>query len=245
MRENPASNIGHPVSSTATKALVIPAAGLGKRMGRKTPKPFLKLFGRTILEHTLRRFLPLEGLRQIIIATSENFVDDVQQILEKSVPKNIAAVTIEGGKERQHSIHNALSKLSDVDLVMVHDAVRPFVQLKHLEKCCRTAVESGAAVLGMPVKDTIKQVDDEQFVRETPSRKFLWQTQTPQVFKKQLIVDAYEKALKENFVGTDDASLVERLGHKIKMVEGDERNFKITYPIDLELARLLIETEQK
>lgn len=245
MSENPASNIRHPASGTATKALIIPAAGSGKRMGLETPKPFLQLAGRAILAHTLRRFLPLEGLEQIIVATSGNFVADVQQILEKTVPENIAAITVEGGKERQHSIQNALNRLADVDLVMVHDAVRPFVELSHIEKCCQVAAKNGGAVLGMPVKDTIKRVDDKQIIQETPDRTFLWQTQTPQIFKKQLIVDAYKKALKENFVGTDDASLVERLGYKIKMVEGDGRNFKITYPVDLELARLLIEKEQQ
>lgn len=214
-------------------------------MKRQVPKPYLQLSDRSILEHTLRRFLSLKGLRQVIVATSEDFLDEAQQILNDNVPQNIVSAVIAGGRERQHSVYNALNGLLDVDLVIIHDAVRPFVQLNHINACCEAASESGGAVLGVPVKDTIKRINNEQLIQETPDRKFLWQTQTPQVFTKQLIVEAYERALKENYVSTDDASLVERLDQKVKMIEGDQSNFKITYPLDLKLARLLIEKEQE
>jgi 2-C-methyl-D-erythritol 4-phosphate cytidylyltransferase len=134
-----------------------------------------------------------------------------------------------------------LNELLDVDLAIIHDAVRPFIKLNHIEDCCNSASQMGAAIAGIPVKNTIKEVDDEYFIRQTPDRKVLWQAQTPQVFKKQLILQAYQKAAEENFIGTDDASLVERLGQKVKIIEGDQSNFKITYPMDLKLARLLIE----
>jgi len=225
----------------ATKALIVPAAGSGSRLKRKTPKPFFKLSGRTILEHTIRRFMPLDGLQQILVATSEEFLDRTRIILDEITPQNINAVCLIGGDERQHSIHNALKKVGNVELVMVHDAVRPFVRLEHIQKCCESAVKDGGAVLGVPVKDTIKRVDDRRVIQETPSRKNLWQTQTPQIFRKDLLVEAYEKAYQHNFLGTDDASLVERLGVNIRMVEGDRSNFKITYPLDLKLAQLLIE----
>ena len=211
---------------------------------KETPKPYLVLSGRTILEHTIRRFYPLEGLQQIIVATSKAFLDDTRQILS-DIPGDIKKECVVGGKERQHSIRNALGFIGDLDLVIVHDAVRPFVKLDHIETCCKAASEIGAAVLGVPAKDTIKRIDDEQIIQETPSRKYLWQTQTPQVFRKELIVEAYSKAMEDDFIGTDDSSLVERLGQKVKMVEGNRANFKITYPLDLKIAKLLIQKEQE
>jgi 2-C-methyl-D-erythritol 4-phosphate cytidylyltransferase len=226
-----------------TKTLILPAAGVGKRMQRETPKPYLKLGAQTILGHTIRRFLPLQGLRQILVATSKDYLEAVDRILREVVPDDIAHESLIGGIERQDSIYNALQKTADVDLVMVHDAVRPFVKLKHIETACKVAAEVGAAVLGVPAKDTIKKVDDQHFVVETPSRKYLWQAQTPQIFNKELLLKAYEKAREDKVSGTDDASLVERLGHDIKMVKGSRSNFKITYPLDLEMAKLLIEKE--
>jgi 2-C-methyl-D-erythritol 4-phosphate cytidylyltransferase len=228
-----------------TKALVIPAAGTGSRMEKETPKPYLELSGKTILEHTIGRFLPLSGLRQVLVVTSEEYLQNAEQILDNLFPQEIEAVCLVGGKKRQDSIHNALGKVSEVDLVMIHDAVRPFVKFRHIEACCRIASEKGAAVLGVPAKDTIKYIDKQQLIVETPSRKFLWQTQTPQVFRKELILQAYKKARQDNFIGTDDASLVERLDKNVQMVEGDRSNFKITYPLDLDLAQLLIEKEQQ
>lgn len=213
-------------------------------MNKDTPKPYLELSGKTILEHTARRFLPLAGLEQVLVATSKDYVEKAQRILNRILPDHIEGQGIIGGNERQNSIYNALEKVSDVDLVIVHDAVRPFVRLKYIEECCQVASLKGAAVLGIPAKDTIKRVDDQQFVVETPSRKYMWQTQTPQIFRRELILKAYNKAKQKKFIGTDDASLVERLDEKVQMVEGDQYNFKITYPLDFKLAQLLIEEEQ-
>lgn len=227
----------------STKALIIPAAGSGSRLQKETPKPYLQLSGRTILEHTIRRFLSLDGLEKIIVATSDEYLEPAEQLLGDILPKQISAKCLVGGKERQDSICNALGELSDVDLVLVHDAVRPFVKLEHVKNCCEVASEIGAAVLGVPAKDTIKRIDEQQMIVETPSRKSVWQTQTPQVFRKALILEAYQEAQENNFVGTDDSSLVERLGKKVKMVQGDRSNFKITYPLDLEMAQLLIEKQ--
>ncbi len=148
---------------------------------------------------------------------------------------------IEGGAERQHSIFNTLDYVDHNNLVIVHDAVRPFVKTEHIKSCCEAALETGASVLGVPAKDTIKQIDDGRVITDTPSRKYLWQAQTPQVFKKEILQEAYQKAFEDNFIGTDDASLVERLNYPVKMVEGDRSNFKITYPLDLKLAKLLLD----
>lgn len=212
-------------------------------MQKQTPKPYLQLSGCSILEHSIRRFIALDGLVQIIIATSKEYVDEAESILANTLPNPVSGHCIIGGAERQDSIRNALAQVAKVDMVMVHDAVRPFVQIDHIESCCKIAADVGGAVLGVPVKDTIKRINEEGFIQETPNRKYVWQTQTPQVFQKDLIVEAYKKASDDNFTGTDDSSLVERLGKKVKMVRGTRANFKITYPLDLELARLIIENK--
>jgi len=228
-----------------TKTLIIPAAGEGSRMQKETPKPYLTLSGKTILEHTLRQFLSLDGLRQVLVATSEEYLETAAEILDQVVPDTVMSDCLVGGNARQDSIYNALRKVAEVDLVLVHDAVRPFTQPAHIEQCCSEAADIGGAVLGVPAKDTIKRIDRQRVIQETPSRKFLWQTQTPQVFRKELIMKAYEQAIDEGFTGTDDSSLVERLGHPVRMVEGDQSNFKITYPLDLELAELIIQKQQR
>ncbi|MGK7369317.1 MAG: 2-C-methyl-D-erythritol 4-phosphate cytidylyltransferase [Candidatus Halalkalibacterium sp. M3_1C_030] len=226
-----------------TKAtLIIPAAGSGSRLNRETPKPYLEINGKTILEHTLLRFLGLENLSQVIVATSLRYITKAEQILGEVLDDGIAFRVIEGGVERQHSIFNTLKYADENSLVIVHDAVRPFVELEHIESCCEAAMETGASVLGVPAKDTIKKLDDDNLIVDTPSRKYLWQAQTPQVFKKEILQEAYQKAFEQNFIGTDDASLVERLGYPVKMVEGDRSNFKITYPLDLKLAKLLLDS---
>lgn len=224
-----------------TKALIIPAAGSGSRMQKEIPKPFLPLGDCTILEQTVRRFVPLSGLQQLVVATSESFLEEAEEILEKVLPRQIQGYCIIGGETRQESISNALQQVSTIDLIMVHDAVRPFVKLLHIQKCCETAEKYGGAVLGVPAKDTIKRINDQLEIKETPSRQYLWQTQTPQVFRKDLLVRAYQKAIDDGFIGTDDSSLVERLDETVKMVEGDRSNFKITYPLDLKLAGLIIQ----
>lgn len=223
-----------------TKALIIPAAGLGKRMQRQTAKPFIGLAGRPILAHTIGRFLDLEGLQQIIVATSAGNIKQTEQLLDALLGDRISWRCIEGGSERQYSIQNALHVVKDVKLVLVHDAVRPFVSQEAIKQCCETAEKSGAAVLGIPVKDTIKRVDEHQVVQETPDRNYLWQIQTPQIFKTDLLQKAYQLADEQTYFGTDDASLVEWMGAPVTVVLGSQQNFKITYPRDLEYAKILL-----
>lgn len=228
----------------STKALIIPAAGSGSRMQKDIPKPFLQLGGRTILECTLQRFLKLEGLRQIVVPTSEDYVDKVQRLLLTAVPNTINVQSLSGGSERQHSIAKALDKIEDADLVMVHDAVRPFVTSDQIKRCCEKAAQSGAAILGIPAKSTIKRINERGEVLETPSRNSLWEAQTPQIFHRSILKEAYRKALEDNFTGTDDASLVERLGKTVQVVKGSQQNFKITYPLDLTLAKQIINQQK-
>lgn len=226
-----------------SKTLILPAAGSGSRMDRETPKPYLELEGRTVLERTLRRFLSLEGLGRVVLAASGDRMKQAKAILDHTLPASMVSVVVEGGSERQHSIYTALRQAGESELILVHDAVRPFVREEHIKACCEAALRHGGAVLGVPVRDTIKRTNENRAVTATPERGSLWKAQTPQAFRREILLEAYRKAEEDRFVGTDDASLVERLGKRVQMVEGDRNNFKITYPEDLERARLLLEEE--
>jgi len=227
-------------------AVIIPAAGSGSRMGGTRPKPFLEIGGRSILSYTIEAFLKVDEVAQVIVPVSEEWMGEVQGIFESLKSRDVDFEVVNGGSERQYSIYNALKKVDDkVDLIAVHDAVRPFISETLIKKTCKMAFDFGGAIVGVPAKDTIKQVDDELSIRNTPDRKFLWQAQTPQIFKKELLIKAYESAINESFIGTDDASLVERIGGEVKMVEGERENLKITYPVDLKIAELIITEKER
>jgi 2-C-methyl-D-erythritol 4-phosphate cytidylyltransferase len=150
---------------------------------------------------------------------------------------------IKGGEERQQSVQKGLKNVPDIDLVLVHDAVRPFISLEQIQRYCREAQKTGAAVPGIPSIDTVKKINEEHIVQKTLDRQFLWQVQTPQIFRTALLKKAYARAAEKHYVGTDDASLVEQLGEPVKIVRGSRRNIKITYPQDLELAAFLLKEE--
>lgn len=223
-------------------AVIIPAAGSGTRIGSPVPKPFLQIGGRTILEHTVAAFTGLNFVRQLIIPVHKEWLTKVDEMMESHRSETCRITVLEGGSERQFSIHNGLSILgSEIDLVAVHDAVRPFVDEAVIRNCCDIADKKGGAIVAVPAKDTIKKVDQSGKIILTPDRSSLWQAQTPQIFRKALITKAYKSALDAGFVGTDDASLVERIGGHVDVVEGDRRNLKITYPIDLKVAEMILE----
>lgn len=222
-------------------SVIIPAAGSGVRMGSNIPKPFIKIGGKPILEHTIDRFLEVENVIQILIATSPEYLDEISS-MTSGLSDQVSFQVVEGGEERQFSIYNALQYVSPkAELIAVHDAVRPFVRPNLIRRCCEVAQQYGGAILGVPAKDTIKKVNEDVVITETPNRSFLWQAQTPQIFQKQLLMKAYGSAIQNEFIGTDDASLVERIGGKVKMVEGDRENLKITFPIDLKVAEIILE----
>lgn len=227
-------------------ALIIPAAGSGTRIGGPVPKPFIEIGGKTILEHTLGCFAGAEGLRQVVIATSEVWHERVGAMAER-LPDSVQLDVAKGGEKRQASVRSAFAKVLDtVELVVVHDAVRPFMSLDILARCLNAAAEYGAAIPGIPVKDTIKKIGEGGYVIETPDRHHLIQAQTPQAFTKRVLRDAFQHARVNNFIGTDDASLVEFAGGGVKVVRGAEENFKITWPSDLATARhLLTETSSR
>jgi 2-C-methyl-D-erythritol 4-phosphate cytidylyltransferase len=231
-------------------SVIIPAAGLGTRMGRSAPekqgtsrKQFMLLNGSPILIHTIRKFVSSPSIGEIVVALrSEDRAWAVD--LFKSQGLANAVRTVEGGESRQQSVENALAVISpDTELVAVHDAVRPFVEREIIEKVIREAADTGAAIVGIVPVDTVKQVHRNK-VRATLPRERLILTQTPQVFRVDLLRRAFEKARQDLFAGTDEASLVERLEQvEVSVVLGTDRNIKITRPTDMDLARLYLALE--
>jgi 2-C-methyl-D-erythritol 4-phosphate cytidylyltransferase len=221
--------------------VVVVAAGRGTRMGTAESKQFLMLQDKPVFIYTLEAFAAVPEVNEIVLVTG---ADDVQRCREWIDRHQIAKVTdvIVGGSERQHSVHRGLECLH-TEWVMVHDGVRPFVGRDEIQRCLEIAREFGASVLAVPVKDTIKQVNEEGVITATPDRRSLWSIQTPQTFRLSDLLRAHEAAEHEGFLGTDDSMLVERLGIPVRVVEGKYTNIKITTPEDLDIAELWTSTK--
>jgi 2-C-methyl-D-erythritol 4-phosphate cytidylyltransferase len=231
-------------------SVIIPAAGLGTRMGRSAPekegtsrKQFMLLNGSPILIHTIRKFMTSPAVSEIVVALRSEDLAWAQDLFAREGLAN-AVRTVEGGESRQQSVENALASIgSDVELVAVHDAVRPFVEREVIDRVIQEAAETGAAIVGIVPVDTVKQVHRNK-VRATLPRERLILTQTPQVFRVDLLQKAFAKAREDLFVGTDESSLVERLEQvEVSVVLGTDRNIKITKPTDMDLARLYLALE--
>ncbi|KAA8995985.1 2-C-methyl-D-erythritol 4-phosphate cytidylyltransferase [Paenibacillus spiritus] len=218
--------------SNAVGAVIV-AAGRGTRMGTAESKQYLLLRGKPIVVHTLEAFQRHERISEIILVTGEGEVERCKEWVQAYGLTKVAAV-LPGGSERQHSVHRGLKALG-TEWVMVHDGVRPFVEAAQIDACFLEAQRTGASVLAVPVKDTIKQVDGGVVV-STPDRSSLWAIQTPQTFRLSELLAAYESAEREGFVGTDDSSVAERSGIRVAVVEGSYANIKITTPEDLDFA---------
>jgi 2-C-methyl-D-erythritol 4-phosphate cytidylyltransferase len=216
-------------------AAVIVAAGWGERMGG-VDKIFAPLAGKPLLAWVVDAFQRCKLIDQIIVVLSEeNLKQGEKLVLARSWSK-VSDVCL-GGEERQQSVANGMKLLKDCSWVVIHDGARPLVTEVMIEDGLKAAEESGAAVAAVPVTDTIKLADDNNFVLGTPPRKSLWAVQTPQIFRFDIITEAHNKA--EGMV-TDDAALVERLGHKTKLYMGSYDNIKITTPGDMVLAEILL-----
>jgi 2-C-methyl-D-erythritol 4-phosphate cytidylyltransferase len=214
--------------------VVIVAAGRGTRMGTVESKQYLLLQGKPIIVHTLEVFQQHELISEIVLVTGKEDIERCREWIQLHKLDKVKDI-IPGGSERQHSVHKGLLKLT-TQWVMVHDGVRPFVQPSEIEACYERAKQIGASVLAVPVKDTIKQVNNEGKVLSTPDRRSLWAIQTPQTFRLSELLDAYAAAERNGFLGTDDSSLAERAGIPVSVVEGSYRNIKITTPEDLDFA---------
>jgi 2-C-methyl-D-erythritol 4-phosphate cytidylyltransferase len=225
-------------------SVIIPAAGTGKRFGASLPKQFLDLAGAPILVHTLKVFQETPCVESITLAASLDFHAHIYELCTAhSITK--LAVVVEGGAERQDSIFNALQvpPVQTSDVVLVHDAVRPFITPEFIRNIVEAAYRLGSAVPGLVPKDTIKEVNDDGSVRATHERSRLRAIQTPQGFRREVLSEAYHKAREQDFLGTDDASVVEFAGGTVHIVPGLEENIKITTPLDFAFAELLIKAK--
>ena len=223
---------------------VIVAAGKGKRMGTEISKQFLPLRGKEILTHTVEKFEAAKEIRDIVLVTGQDSLQDVRDMVQEYNWKKVVSV-VAGGKERQDSVWNGLQAVSeDTEIVLIHDGVRPFVTEEILNDSIETAMEMGGCVAGVPAKDTIKVCNEENIAVATPDRSTLWQIQTPQTFRRELILQAYMQAKEDGFVGTDDASLAEHSGYPVKVIMGSYRNIKITTREDLLVGEAFLKEGQ-
>lgn len=219
-------------------SVIIPAAGSGKRMGTDIPKILLEIGGKAILEHTISGFFSSDIL-EMIIPVSAAVKVDVQMMVQK-IKSPFPIKLVDGGKERQDSIWNALQAMDkDAEIVAVHDAARPFFDPGMINKALELLKDHDGVIAAVPATYTMKEVHND-IVTATPERKTLWQVNTPQVFQKRVLIEAYQKAYKDDFYGTDDAMLVERVGGRIAVVKDIPHNIKITAPADLFTAEQIL-----
>jgi 2-C-methyl-D-erythritol 4-phosphate cytidylyltransferase len=229
-------------------SVIIPAAGLGTRMGREksgvSRKQFMLLDGAPILIHTIRKFLRCPSVKEIVIALRAEDMEWARGLVHQEHPSKPVRF-VEGGDSRQASVENALATVAPgTELVAVHDAVRPFIDPEIVERVIAEAAQSGAAIVGIVPVDTVKQIHRKDKVKSTLPREHLVMAQTPQVFRFDLLKEAFASARADQFTGTDEASLVERLERiDVSVVQGSDRNIKITKPTDMELAHLFLAEE--
>ncbi|HEX2438604.1 MAG TPA: 2-C-methyl-D-erythritol 4-phosphate cytidylyltransferase [Methylomirabilota bacterium] len=213
-------------------AVLIPAGGIGTRVGMRTPKQFLRISGATILARTLTHFVRHPHVRAVVVAAPAEHLERARRVVGSS-----RVIVVAGGATRQDSVWNALNAApASVEIVLVHDAVRPFIDRRLIDAVVAEAAAHGAAICALPIAETVKRVREGAVV-ETLDRSELWSVQTPQGFRTALLREAHDKARRDGVVGTDEAMLVERLGHVVRVVPGLAGNVKITTPEDLRRAR--------
>jgi 2-C-methyl-D-erythritol 4-phosphate cytidylyltransferase len=223
---------------------IIPAAGTGIRMGGATPKQYLSLEGVPIFVHTLRKFAASDAISEIFLGVRPEDMDRASnEIATEHFAKNVQLVL--GGASRQETVARCLDQAkAETDVVVVHDAVRPFVELTMIRQIVEAARKDGAAILGIPSVDTVKKVERQTILGTIPRERIVL-AQTPQAFLYTILRQAFDRALAEGYYGTDESSLVEHDGHKVSVLMGSDRNIKITKPSDLPLARLYIAQERE
>jgi 2-C-methyl-D-erythritol 4-phosphate cytidylyltransferase len=232
-------------------AAILPAAGLGTRMGAETPKQFLELEGVPIVIHSVRRIASCALVTDIIIATRGDVVASLEERVRAEKFSQTVRV-VRGGDSRQDSVALALKEVpAETEIVLVHDAVRPFVTAEQIARVIEEARRCQAAILGIPAMDTVKEVkraslpEDVALIIGTIPRERVVLAQTPQAFATKLIMEAFARAAADGVNASDEAGLVERIGHDVHVVLGSERNIKITRPADMELARFYLERERR
>lgn len=230
-------------------AAIITAGGLGKRFGEKgdklLPKQFISLSAKPIILYSIESFESSDLISEIVLVVPDNWVEYTEtEIVNKYSIKKVSRV-IGGGDERQKSVESGFKSLtSKPDIVAVHDGVRPFVSLEIIQAVLKQAANSDGAIAAIPATDTVKKSSSKKSIYETLSRDDIWFAQTPQAFKYPVLKEAFEKASKEGYLGTDEAELVERLGKEVKLVLGSKNNIKITTPEDLKLAEQILNSDK-
>ncbi|MCX8030885.1 MAG: 2-C-methyl-D-erythritol 4-phosphate cytidylyltransferase [Thermodesulfovibrionales bacterium] len=231
--------------------VLIPAAGSGKRFGETKNKPFFKFLDKPLLLWSLQSFQKITDVAEILPIVKKQDIEKTHKLI-RSFKITKAKNIIEGGKERQDSIYNALLTIKPhTDIVIIHDGVRPYLSPKLIKKMLNELIMSNQSIdgiiTGVPVKDTIKRIEknfiqgsEEIFVEKTLNRDLIWAVQTPQIFNFEILLSSYQKAYGENYYATDDSSLIERYGGKVKIILGSYKNIKITTPEDIKIAEALL-----
>ena len=221
-------------------SVVIVSAGRGSRMKADINKQFLKLKRKEVIAHTIDKFYNNTNIDEIVVVVKEDEAEFFRKnIIEKYGYKNIKIAF--GGEERQDSVFNGLKAVNkDCDIVLVHDGARPFVTEEIIKNSIECAKKNKCVIVGVPVKDTIKIINKDNEVCDTPNRSTLWSIQTPQVFEYSSIIKAHQRAKEENYYGTDDSMLMEHFGYNVKVVEGSYNNIKITTPEDLKIGEEIL-----
>jgi 2-C-methyl-D-erythritol 4-phosphate cytidylyltransferase len=220
--------------------LLIPAAGMGLRLGRAAPKALVDLEGVPLLVRALERFASLDLIGDALVVVPPGQEDVFRLLLDDTFPDS-AITLVPGGEERQHSVENGLDALApDTEIVVIHDAARPFVPEQAVQASIDAAAADGAATVAIPCVDTILVSDGDQYLEETPDRTVLWACQTPQTFRVEVIRKAHAQAREKGLAATDDATVVRLCGGRPKLVMGSPLNFKVTTPEDFALAQVVI-----
>jgi 2-C-methyl-D-erythritol 4-phosphate cytidylyltransferase len=221
---------------------IVLAAGDSRRMGGDTAKTYLPIGGRPLVLRTLDRMFSAASVDEVVLVVAGDQITQCELMLRADpVLRDRRWILQAGGVTRQQSAKCGLERVeSDAEIVIIHDGARPFVSAGLIDRCVEVAAERDAVVVGLPVRDTIKVVSEDHWIQTTPERSSLWEIQTPQVFKRELIVAAHQQAERESAQVTDDAMVVERLGIPVYVLEGEQTNFKITVPDDVWLAEALI-----
>lgn len=219
--------------------VIIPAAGSGSRFGSKTPKQFLKLppYNIEVISYTIKKFQEINSVSEIIIATSSDNFKKLKKIISDNKFSKVSRI-IEGGVTRHQSVFNALLSLncSKNDRIIIHDAVRPFITKKKIKELIKLSLKHDGLVPGLKLNDTIKKVDDKNYISGSLQRENIWRIQTPQIFKYDILLRSFKHAHKTNFTGTDESSIVTNAGYKVKIVDGEVSNLKITTKEDLKIV---------
>jgi 2-C-methyl-D-erythritol 4-phosphate cytidylyltransferase len=221
---------------------IIAAAGEGKRLGGQVSKSFLPIAGRPLVLRTLDRFFSTQSIEKVILVVAAKELRPSQALIQNDPNLSHRPWVLQaGGATRQESVRRGIEKLdADCEIVAIHDGARPFVSSSLIDRCVDEAYRVGAVVIGVPVRDTIKFVSEAHWVQATPARNTLWDIQTPQVFRKEIIVEAHDWGMRQAIEATDDAMLVERIGQPVFLLEGERTNIKITVPEDILLAEALL-----